>query len=211
MLKNSLIIILVIFLVIFSILSLIGGGFLGFIIGVSLIVFFLFKFFKFGLVKNNAEKQNTNMKNKTTKTTWIISGVIILFIIMVIIINISNQNNYLSQVPKKINTNDTGDKIDLHVQAQQFVLQGLKAPATAKFPALPYEAVDLGNDTYKITSFVDSQNSFGALIRSDWSVVMKTSMGLWTPERIVIGGEVVYDPVQEKKDLEEIKKIIKSR
>lgn len=201
--KNSLIIILAFF----SIIFLITGSFLFFIICISLSALFLLKSFKFSLVKHNTEKQNTNIKNKTTKTTWIIGGIMIISIILLFIFGIDSQNNYSSQTPKKINTNDIGDKIDLHIQAQQFVLQGLKAPATAKFPALPYEAIDLGNDRYKIMSFVDSQNSFGALIRSDWTVVMKTSNNSWVLERMIIGGEVVYDPIQEEKDYEEIKKI----
>ena len=142
------------------------------------------------------------MKNKTTKTTWIISGIIIVFIILIVIIGGNDQNNYSSQTStpasKKFNTNDLGDKIDLHIQAQQYILQGLKAPSTAKFPALPYEATDLGNGRYKVVSYVDSQNSFGAMIRSDWSVVMKTLVGLWTLERMVIGGEVVYQSKENK-------------
>lgn len=93
------------------------------------------------------------------------------------------------------------------LKRKQFVLQGLKAPATAKFPVFPYEAIDLGNGRYKIMSFVDSQNSFGALIRSDWTVVMKTLNNSWVLERIIVGGEVVYDPIQKQKDYEEIKKI----
>lgn len=172
---------------------------------ISFIIWFLIS--KRNRENKQEEKTNANMKNKTTKTTWVISGIIILFIITVVIVGGSGSNNYSSQTPKKINTNDIGDKIDIHVEAQQFVLQRLKAPATAKFPALPYEAIDLGNDRYKIMSFVDSQNSFGALIRSDWTVVMKTTNNSWVLERMIVGGEVVYDPIQEKKDYEEIKKI----
>lgn len=188
-------------LVIFSIVYLVAGSFLFFIICISLSALFLFKSFKFSLVKHNTEKQN-----KTTKTTWIVGGISGIMIVFFFIVGVDSQNNYSSQTPN-FSTNDIGDKIDLHVQAQQFVLQGLKAPATAKFPAFPYGAIDLGNDRYKIISFVDSQNSFGALIRSDWTVVMKTSNNSWVLERMIIGGEVVYDPIQEQKDYEEIKKI----
>lgn len=141
------------------------------------------------------------MKNKTIKTTWVISGIIILFIIMVVIVGGSGSNNYSSQTPKKINTNDIGDKIDLHVEAQQFVLQGLKAPATAKFPALPYEAIDLGNDRYKITSFVDSQNSFGAMLRSNWSVVFQYQNEKTYLEKMIINDEVVYQNKENKKQV----------
>ncbi len=94
------------------------------------------------------------------------------------------------------------DGIGLHIQAQQFVLQGLKAPSTAKFPALPYDTSTDGKGLYKVDSFVDSENSFGAMIRSDWTVLMRLSGETWTLERMVIGGKAVYDPIQAQKNLE---------
>jgi len=97
------------------------------------------------------------------------------------------------------------DEIELHIQAQQFVLRGLKAPSTAKFPALPYNTSADGNGLYKVDSFVDSENSFGAMIRSDWTVLMRLSGETWTLERMIIGGEAVYDPVQTQKNLEKQK------
>jgi len=141
------------------------------------------------------------------------TGLVIFCLIMIVVIFIlaSPPEGNVTEVPKTNNTtpvsekfdvNDMNDKIDLHIQAQYFVLQTLKAPSTAKFPALPYEVVDLEDGRYKIISYVDSQNSFGAMLRSDWSVVMKFNTDRWHPERIVVGGKVVYDPVQAKKDKE---------
>lgn len=100
------------------------------------------------------------------------------------------------------------DNLDIYISAQEFVRRGLKAPATAKFPVLPYNVVALGDNRYKITSYVDSQNSFGALLRSDWSVVMKKNGDRWQLERMVVDGSVVYDPVQSKKNTEELKTLI---
>ena len=54
------------------------------------------------------------------------------------------------------------------VICQGFVKSGLKAPASAQFPPKPLSAIDAGNNTYIVTSMVDSQNSFGAMLRSDW-------------------------------------------
>ncbi|MDP2676917.1 MAG: hypothetical protein Q8O83_04495 [bacterium] len=96
----------------------------------------------------------------------------------------------------------TPDEIELHIQAQEFVKQGLKAPSTAKFPVLPYDTSADGNGLYKVDSYVDSQNSFGAMIRSDWTVLMRLSGETWTLERMAIGGKAVYDPVQAQKNLE---------
>ena len=53
---------------------------------------------------------------------------------------------------------------------EDFVKKRLKAPSTAKFPGMFDGKADhitqLPNQTYKITSYVDAQNSFGALIRT---------------------------------------------
>lgn len=86
------------------------------------------------------------------------------------------------------------DQIDLHIQAQQFVLQGLKAPSTAKFPSLPDQTTTDGKGLYRIISHVDSQNSFGAMIREDWSVTMRlTPDEKWKLETMVIGDKLIYD------------------
>jgi len=93
------------------------------------------------------------------------------------------------------------DEIDLHIQAQQFVLQALKSPSTAKFPPLPYDAVKINtpegaenNDgVYRVRSYVDSQNSFGAMIRNDWTVEMMLVKEHWILTRMVVAGKVVYD------------------
>jgi len=50
-----------------------------------------------------------------------------------------------------------------------FVEQRLKAPASAKFPYMSTDNVtDLGGGKFNVVSYVDSQNSFGALIRNTY-------------------------------------------
>lgn len=126
----------------------------------------------------------------------------VVFLIAILIIRtVSNggSDNTSSQLsPSQQKRAYTPDKMDLYIQAQEFVQRGLKAPATAKFPPLSYETADLGSGRYKIISYVDSQNSFGAMLRSDWSVIMNLSKDQWTLERMVIDGDVVYDPVEAK-------------
>ena len=92
----------------------------------------------------------------------------------------------------------TPDEIELHTEAQQFVRQGLKSPSTAEFPVLPYEAGDLGGGRYRIVSYVDSQNSFGAMLRSDWSVLMRLEGERWILEKMIIGNRVIYDTASVK-------------
>jgi hypothetical protein len=91
------------------------------------------------------------------------------------------------------NTAYVPDEIDLHIQAQQFVSRALKAPSTAKFPALPYEAKSLGDGFYRVKSYVDSQNSFGAMIRSDWTVDMALVEDHWFLDKMIVDGKIVYD------------------
>ncbi len=55
--------------------------------------------------------------------------------------------------------------------AKSYIEDSLKAPSTAKFsysPAITQDEKD--TDTFTVTSHVDSENGFGAMIRSTWSV-----------------------------------------
>ena len=55
-----------------------------------------------------------------------------------------------------------------------FVKNALKAPGTAEFaPQSASKVETVGKDTYKITSYVDAQNSFGAKIRNYYTIVLK--------------------------------------
>jgi hypothetical protein len=62
-----------------------------------------------------------------------------------------------------------------YVMSQDFVKQQLRAPATADFPSWPdeYRVSVLGNCQYQVQSYVDAQNGFGALIRSNYSAVVQ--------------------------------------
>lgn len=53
----------------------------------------------------------------------------------------------------------------------------LKAPATAKFPWDSPAVIDLGNNEFLLRSYVDAQNGFGALIRSNYTCRVKVTNG----------------------------------
>ncbi|PKH50343.1 hypothetical protein CXF68_06350 [Tenacibaculum sp. Bg11-29] len=58
--------------------------------------------------------------------------------------------------------------------AQIHVKRILKAPSTAKFPTLfKSKIITTNSKSYSISSFVDSQNSFGAMIRNYYTVELK--------------------------------------
>ena len=74
--------------------------------------------------------------------------------------------------------------------AESFVKKKLKSPSSAKFAGL-FEKRDhitkVGDRKYKIVSYVDSQNGFGAMIRSNWSCTI-TFVG----ERVKCDDLIIY-------------------
>lgn len=80
------------------------------------------------------------------------------------------------------------DHQEAKAACQQFALRELKSPATARFESLTEAAAGPSKDkrwkgrqnVWDSISWVDSQNSFGALLRSDFScVVQKNKDGTW--------------------------------
>jgi hypothetical protein len=69
------------------------------------------------------------------------------------------------------------DAIDL---CQRSVTENLKAPATAKFaPRREMKGIDRRDGGFNVTGYVDSQNGFGALVRSEYLCAIKiTKEGL---------------------------------
>lgn len=60
-------------------------------------------------------------------------------------------------------------KQDAVVESHLVVQKLLKSPGSADFPFQPDETIDQLNDsTFIVLSYVDSQNSFGALLRSHY-------------------------------------------
>lgn len=65
-----------------------------------------------------------------------------------------------------------------YVMSQQFVTDRLRAPATAEFPWSNEARVKpLGDCRFRVAAHVDSQNGFGALIRTHYTAVL-----IFTPE-----------------------------
>lgn len=61
---------------------------------------------------------------------------------------------------------------------KQFVTDKLRAPKTAEFPTVAEARVDESSTTgYTVTSFVDSQNEFGAFVRSKFVCTVKPEPG----------------------------------
>lgn len=63
---------------------------------------------------------------------------------------------------------------------QSFTTDALNAPATAKFPEFNIRMLTEADDgSYTVKSYVDAQNGFGALIRSDFVCRVKPVAATW--------------------------------
>lgn len=61
-----------------------------------------------------------------------------------------------------------------YVMSQNFVKRHLKAPSTAAFPSgVARYSQAIGNCQFAVNSYVDSQNSFGAMVRSSYTATME--------------------------------------
>lgn len=78
--------------------------------------------------------------------------------------------------------NSLGSKIEAYNASQHFVTETLKSPGTTNYPGYPDSSVErIGNNTYSVSAYVDSQNSFGALIRGNWTaIVVEGDNDTWT-------------------------------
>jgi len=69
-------------------------------------------------------------------------------------------------------------KNNVKYNAKRYVDLALKAPSTAKFPYygdfIAYQTTE-NNDVWEVTGYVDAQNSFGAMLRSNWYVKIRVS------------------------------------
>lgn len=74
---------------------------------------------------------------------------------------------------------ESDQKITALTYCQQEVKKKLKAPGTAKFSwTAANDLSSLGGGRYKVESWVDAQNSFGALLRSEFTCIvnLRTNM-----------------------------------
>ena len=70
------------------------------------------------------------------------------------------------------------DKIDAYVYHKYFIKDKLKSPTTAEFSSYNKNKIrQLDKFTFKLTGYVDSQNSFGAQIRTNYTIVVKNETG----------------------------------
>ena len=84
-------------------------------------------------------------------------------------------------------------EMDAWVCAEEVVRQNLKSPSSAKFCTYPEATIkDKGNDEYMITGWVDADNSFGASIRTDFTVTLTLTENGYTDARCYFDDDSIY-------------------
>lgn len=81
---------------------------------------------------------------------------------------------------KKASTAEAPTETQAILIAQDKVKAQLKSPSTADFELMNGKAVSLGDGRFTVRDHVDSQNSFGATVRSEYEVQLHYNSGDWS-------------------------------
>ncbi|UYW02079.1 hypothetical protein K5I29_04040 [Flavobacterium agricola] len=115
----------------------------------------------------NCPSCGVKIKKNSGCLGWGLAILVLIFIGYVIEVSTKDTSN--------TSTNSYSDSFQAYRYAEDAVKSKLKSPATAEFPGRneKYSHVSyIGDGEYKVNSWVDSQNSFGAMIRSNFSVTI---------------------------------------
>lgn len=83
------------------------------------------------------------------------------------------QNTFNFLAKKDSKSNNSEEARSAKICAVKAVEDNLKSPSTADFCSYnDMTATNLGGDKWKVTGYVDAQNSFGATMRENWTVTL---------------------------------------
>jgi len=111
------------------------------------------------------------ISNDITKKPKKVNGCLSILIIAAAVLTIFFIIGFFGDDSSSDSTNSTNNFLAYNY-AEDFVKQKLKSPSTAIFPGVSEKnehIIDLGSGKYKINSWVDSQNGFGAMLRTNFS------------------------------------------
>ena len=96
----------------------------------------------------------------------------------------SRSTSTSSPTPTPVSWKAEDNSIMAYIMMEDFVKRRLKSPSTAEFPGVFDGRQDhvsrLSNQTYRIVSYVDAQNSFGAMLRTNFiGEIQQTGPDIW--------------------------------
>ncbi len=109
-----------------------------------------------------------------SKAFFKVNGVEIAALFIIAVLLIGTFNGGFSWSRDKAPSTPEVSNSTIIATAHSYVENILKAPGTAKFA--PYDdthITTLGDNRWSVESYVDSQNSFGAMLRSRYKIVLK--------------------------------------
>jgi hypothetical protein len=113
-------------------------------------------------------------KPKTSKSSMI-AGIVILLAVAALLVSCVG---YVISNSGDDSGGDSGDGRNdgmASVMCEQFVEERLKAPSSADFSGVFDTTVSGSGNDYTVRGYVDAQNSFGAMIRSDYTCEIRDS------------------------------------
>ena len=106
----------------------------------------------------------------------------------------SNSSSSSSSGSSSKKQDDDEIKASVYVLAKNCVKNHLKAPSTAKFSEMWECAFQKGDgNIYMMTGYVDSQNSYGAMLQEQWSIMAEVSGDKASLVMLTIGDQVYFD------------------
>jgi len=118
--------------------------------------------------------ESPNPKNEGLQAFY--GFIILLVIVSVIMYSCSGDDRTPEQIAQdKIESDNRECKNTTMagIMSQGFIKERLRSPATADFPFTPVSVTYLGDCVHVVKSYVDSQNGFGAIVRSNTMVKIK--------------------------------------
>ncbi|MHB0923160.1 MAG: hypothetical protein ACYC3H_04270 [Bellilinea sp.] len=139
--------------------------------------------------------QNTQPipKKKSHAALWLLGTVALIVILVAYVLSQDADSTPTPLQPtEQIVAGMYEDELyEFKAYCEEVVKLALKSPATAEFPSIGEWQFRRPHDSYvEISSYVDAQNSFGALIRSDFTIQIRYNDRdlLW----FELDGETIY-------------------
>jgi len=83
-------------------------------------------------------------------------------------------------------------EIEAFTYSKSFVEKILKAPSTADFCSYSDATIYPSGTGYTVTGWVDAENSFGAMLRAEFSVELHKSGDNWLCDGLIFDGKEYY-------------------